>query len=330
MKKILLAVCAIAVVSLVGCKKDPVTPDPQPDPTSGEGIYNPGAHIATAATDSETQHWYWNDSKLDRIETTDLEGESSNVQQFSYNGNRIASVTQTVQGVATETRVTYSGNYISAITVYTDGNQSLNATVSHNSANKINRLDLDVDASYITTLLGNIMGDMGMKNGRKFTLNSANIYATLDWQGDNVSRMIVHADISAGVSIQEISQIVDLNEMLGDMASLLSLIQGEQPLTLALVDTIDYTYDQQHNPLQGLIGILDPSVLSANNPTLMDNHGNANVNLTLSVPLVGQYPIQRDVPITRVTDYIYTYNNAGYPLTVNEDGGSFTTYTYNE
>ena len=330
MKKILLAVCAIAVFAMTGCKKDPVTPDPQPEPTSGEGIYNPGAHIATATTDGETQHWYWNGSKLDRIETTDVEGTSQGVQQFTYNGNRIASVTQNVEGVATETRVTYSGNYISAITVYTDGNQSLNATVSHNSANKINRLDLDVDANYVTTLLGDIIGGMGMKDGRKFTLNSANIYATLDWQGENVSRMIIHANISAGITMDEISQIVDLTQVLGEMASLLSLIQGEQPLTISLVDTIDYTYDQHPNPLQGLIGILDPSVLAANNPTLMDNHGTANVNLTLNVPLVGQYPIQRDVPINRVTDIIYTYNNAGYPLTVSQDEGGTTTYTYND
>ncbi|MBR6291378.1 MAG: hypothetical protein IKR33_01115 [Bacteroidales bacterium] len=329
MKKILLAVCAFAVVSLVGCKKDPVEPDPQ-NATSGEGIYNPGAHIATATTDGETQRWYWEGSKLNRIETTDVEGNAQGVQQFAYNGNRIASVTQTVEGVATETRVSYSGSYISAITLFTDGHQSANATVGHNSSNKINRIDLDVDASYVTTLLGDLIGNMGMKDGSKFTLNNADIYATLDWQGDNVSRMIIHADINAAISMQEISQIVDLTEVLGEMASLLGLIQGEQPLTLSLVDTIDYTYDQHPNPLQGMIGLLDPSVLSANNPTLMDNHGMADVNLTLNVPLVGQYPIERSVPINRVTDIIYTYNNAGYPLTVSQDEGGTTTYTYND
>ena len=333
MKKILLAVCAIAVISLTGCKDEPENNTTPQDPTTGEGIYNPGARIATLSNNDGTQQWIWAGTKLDRIESTDLEGNPAGVQQFTYNGNRMASMTQTIQGVATETRITYSGNYISSIAIYTDGTQSANATVSHNSANKINRVDLDVDASYLSTLLGQLMGGMnfgGKKDGSKFTLNSADVYATLDWQGDNVSRMIVHADINAGITMEEISQIIDLTEVLGDLASYVTLIQGEQPLTIALVDTVDLTYDDQHNPLQGLIGMLDPQVLSANNYTLMSNHGNANINLTINVPILGAYPVQRDVPINRVTDYTYTYNNAGFPLTVSDDEGNQTTYTYQE
>ena len=327
-----MAVCAVAVLSLTGCKKDKV--DPEPQPTTGEGIYNPGARIATVSNNDGTQQWVWNDTKLDRIESRDLEGNAAGVQQFTYNGNRMASMTQTVQGVASETRITYSGNYISAISIYTDGTMSANATVSHNSANKINRVDLDVDASYLSTLLGQLMGGMnfgGKKGDSKFSLNSADVYATLDWQGDNVSRMIVHADINAGITMEEISQIIDLTEVLGEqLASLATSIQGEQPLTIALVDTVDLTYDDHHNPLQGFIGMLDPQVLSANNYTLMDNHGNAGITLTINIPFLGAYPIQRDVPITRVTDYFYTYNAAGFPLTVNDDEGNETTYTYHE
>lgn len=333
MKKILLAVCAIAVVSLTGCKKDPAdTPDPQP--TASEGVYNPGARIATISNDEETQHWVWASSKLDRIESTDLAGNPAGVQQFSYSGDRIASMTQTVEGIATETRVTYSGNLISAISIYTDGTQSVNATVSHNASNKINRVDLDVDASYINNLLGMLtqggFGFKGAKDGRKLSITSANIYATFEWQGDNVSRMIVNADINGGISMDDIAQFVDLNEMLGDMASLVSLIQGEQPMTISLRDTMDLTYDAQHNPLQGFIGLLDPQVLSANNYTLMDNYGNADINITINIPLVGGYPIQQSIPINRVMDFMYTYNAAGYPLTVSDDEGNQTTYTYQE
>lgn len=331
MKKILLAVCAIAVVSLTGCKKDDPTPEPQP--TTGEGIYNPEAHIATVSNDDGTQHWVWAGSKLDRIESRDLEGEAAGVQQFSYNGNRVSSITQTVEGIETETRVTYSGNLISAIGIYTDGNRSVNAAVSHNAGNKINRIDLDVDASYISTLLGDLIGDIdlgGAKNGSKFTLNNADIYATLEWQGDNVSRMIINADINAGITMEDISQFIDLTEVLGDAAAFVSLIQGEQPLTISLKDTIDYTYDDQHNPLQGMIGMLDPQVLSANNYTIMDNHGMADVNLTINIPFVGPYPIERSVPVARVMDFVYTYNNAGFPLTVTDDQGNQTTYTYQE
>lgn len=331
MKKILLAVCAIAVVSLTGCKKDDPTPEPQP--TTGEGIYNPEAHIATVSNDDGTQHWVWAGSKLDRIESRDLEGEAAGVQQFSYNGNRVSSITQTVEGIETETRVTYSGNLISAIGIYTDGNRSVNATVSHNAGNKINRIDLDVDASYISTLLGDLIGNFdlgGAKNGSKITLNNADIYATLEWQGDNVSRMIINADINAGITMDDISQFIDLTEVLGDAASLVSLIQGEQPLTISLTDTIDYTYDDQHNPLKGMIGMLDPQVLSANNYTIMDNHGMADVNLTINIPFAGPYPIERSVPVVRVMDFVYTYNNAGFPLTVSDDQGNETTYTYQE
>lgn len=331
MKKILLAVCAISLISLVGCKKDDPTPEPQP--TTGEGIYNPDAHIATVVNNDGTQQWIWNGDKLDRIESSDNDGNATSVQQFTYNGNRIASISQTISGVQTETRVTYSGNLISAIGIYTDGNRSVNANVSHNASNKINRIDLDVDASYISTLLGDLIGNIdlgGMKNGSKFTLNNADIYATLEWQGDNVSRMIINADINAGITMDDLSQFIDLTEVLGDAASWVSLIQGEQPLIISLKDTIDYTYDDQHNPLQGMIGMLDPQVLSANNYTIMDNHGMADVNLTINIPFVGSYPIERNVPIVRVSDLFYTYNNAGFPLTVSDDQGNETTYTYHE
>ena len=335
MKKILMAVCVISVLSLVGCKKDSNDPTPTPQEQGSEGIYNPGAKIATRTTDNGMEQWVWDGAKVDRIESADLDGNVTGVQQFTYNGDRIATATQTVEGIETEMRVNYSGNLVSSIGVYTDGTQSLNATVNHNAANKISSIHLDVDASYITNLLGSLMQGGGFnfvnaKGGRKLSLTSTDINATFEWQGDNVSRMIIVADIEAGVTMDDIAQVVDLNAMLGDMASLLALIQGEQPLTVHLRDTIDFTYDDQHNPLQGFIGLLDPQVLSANNYMLMDNHGIADINLTLNVPIMGPYPIEHSQPIVRVMDYYYTYNGAGFPLTVTDDEGNSTTYTYNE
>lgn len=327
-----MAVCAIAVLALTGCKKDPA--DTNPQQTGGDGIYNPGAKIATVTTDNEVQTWTWNGSKLDRIETTDLNGDATGVQQFSYNGNRISSITQTVAGVATETRINYAGNLISSIGILTDGNQSVTATVSHNADNKISRMDLDIDASYFGNLLGMLMqGGFNFKDAKgnsKLSLNSATVYATFEWQGDNVSRMIVNADIDGGISMDDISQFVDLTEVLGEAASFASLIQGEQPLVISLRDTMEFTYDNNHNPMQGLIGILDPTALSANNAILTDNHGMADITLTLNIPILGAYPIERSEPIVRVTDLFYTYNEAGFPLTVHDDEGNQTTYTYHE
>ncbi len=329
MKKILLAVCAISLISLVGCKKDDPTPEPQP--TAGEGIYNPDAHIATVVNNDGTQQWIWNGDKLDRIESSDNEGNATSVQQFTYNGNRIASISQTISGVQTETRVSYNGNYISAISIFTDGVESVRATVNHSAANKINRVDLNVDASYITNLLGMLtQGGLSFKgnDGRKLTLNSTNIYATFDWEGDDVRRMIVNADINAGITMDDIGQIIDLNAILGDMAALLGLIQGEQPLVINLRDTIDFTYDEHHNPLQGFIGMLDPQVLSANNYILSENRGSAHVNLSFNIPLIPA--LDTTISILRVSDLFYTYNNAGFPLTVSDDQGNETTYTYHE
>ena len=62
----------------------------------------------------------------------------------------------------------------------------------------------------------------------------------------------------------------------------------------------------------------------------MDNHGMADVNLTINIPMAGPYPIERSVPVARVMDFVYTYNNAGFPLTVTDDQGNQTTYTYQE
>ena len=337
--------CAVAALALTACHKDPVQPDggnQEEQIPTGDGVYNPGMHITGVMYDDGTapETWVWQDRKLQSINQDDNCGGYTPLNVFSYNGWRMSQMVMYGDLPGTVSYA-YSGDKISGFSITSGGMPVATADVVH-TGDKITHLDLDVNSEMMQLLL-NMIGDMGglgglggfgFKSGdSKVSFTSADVDVDLAWNGDNVSRMVMTADVVLGVTIEEIQQVVPLDSLLGSMASFLSLLGNQElPLTVSIVDTMDYTHDSHPNPLCGLLGRVDASVLSANNVTSMTNHGTMNAVLTITIPVIGNtvnVPYSRPIGEGMTTTYTYNYNAAGYPVEVVGDGRT-TTYFYQE
>ena len=146
MKKIIVALCAFAALSLSSCKKDS-------NDQMQEGVYNPEARIMEIYDDGTlAESWNWADGHLMSISTP---GENGNEEKtvFTYSGNRVATVTTTSPLSATVT-VNYTGDYVSSLVANSNGIQLVNATVAHNGDHKISHVDMDIDETMINYMIG--------------------------------------------------------------------------------------------------------------------------------------------------------------------------------
>lgn len=365
MKKILLAVCAIALLGLTACKKDPVTPTPTPEPQhSGEGVYSPAVKITSVEYGGGTvETWQWDDGKLTSITREDADGNDGGGNYFTYDSDwRITTMNMTGETPAIAT-YTYAGKKLNTIDVTSSGMQLAMIQVQHNSADKINHLDIEVNEMLIQMLIQMISSNMGggidlanpatsllsgnigrtlakvdacAKNGHKISYTSSDFDADFEWSGDNVSRVTLDANIVLGVTVAELSSLLS---MFGDTASsmatmleTLSTLMGdnELPLTLNIKDTMEFAYDQHVNPMQGLLGIIDIAALSANNTTMSTTSGVVNATLTYSIPFVGSQDVPFSFPLeSSIVTTDYTYLSNGYPQTSASSDGETKTYTYN-
>lgn len=330
----------MAALCLTACHKDPQpNPDDQPEqiPT-GDGVYNPGRHITSIASNNgATETWLWENKKLMSITETDEDGYSS-VSSFGYDGWRLtrATLTGDIAGTAT---YTYSGDKMTNFSVSSGGMQVATADVVH-TGDKVTHLDLNLNEEMLQMLIS-MMGDGGFpfpfkggKSGNKLSLSSTDFDADLIWEGDNVSRMVLSGQVVMGVTVDELRQFLPLDSIMGSMASLLTYITAGQelPLTININDTTDLDYDSHTNPLQGFLGKLDPSILSANNVTSVENYGIMSAVLTITIPYLGSHDINYDIPLGdgMTQTFTYTYDAAGYPTAVVDNDGVMKTYTYQE
>lgn len=334
MKKILLAVCAIAVVSLAGCKKDNNDPSDEPGgggtqyPT-GEGIYIPSQKIATISVDGElSETWSWDDWKLDYIVSESDEGSMST---FHYNDYRLSSASSELMGMPVSLTYNYAGNKLASISA----GDMAEIFVTHNASGKIDSLKVDMDNEMVNALLNLLLGYMnngGAKDfGRKVTVNNTDISMALDWQGDNVSRVIANAQIEGSATLGEIRSVINIDSLAGSAGAFLSLLGDTTnvPLVVQYNSTSEYNHDTHNNPFCGFYGRLDPSMFSAANITQETTSGNVTITATLSIPFIGNLSLPYSYPIeSSTTNTSYTYNNAGYPLTATDDEGVETTYSY--
>lgn len=358
MKKIMMAVCAVAVLSLTGCKKDKVEPDNPSGPQypTGEGIYIPSHKIASLEVDGlTTETWTWDDWKLVSIVN---ESDNGTLNSFGYNEYRLASASTTIYGLPVSFNYVYTGDKLSSITA----GEMATINVIHGTNDKISRLTIEIDNQLLNMLLNMLLGmlnngddgDMVAANplvsllgrpvleemahlcadqvkGQKITIGSTEFTVDLAWQGDNVSQMYVSAQISGTATLGEIRSIINLDSLAGSFASILSALDDdtEIPLAIDLRDTSVFAYDANHNPYCGFYGRLDPSVFSAANVTSATNSGSATITATLTVPVLGNLPIPYTYPIEAgTTNVSYTYNNDGYPLTATDDEGATTYFNY--
>ena len=348
MKKILWALCAVLMLSMSACKKDNVEPtnpsgngngngteQPVQIPT-GEGYYNPAQHITRIVVDDETsEEWLWTNHVLTTIMTAADEGALEETQWFEYDNYRVKSMDTYIQGMPVTVNYTYSGDKLAAVSATNGSTEVLNVVFTHNSNGKVSQLTMNINPdllSMLSELFGNGFPMFKGKNASKFSINNTAISASLSWQGDNVSRVLLTAEVNGSVSLSEIRQFVNLDSIANDYVSMLNILRDTSaiPITLTLNDTADYTYDSQHNPLYGFLGALDPTIFSANNATSTANSSGAKLTITLdfvyfTVPFTQSYPLG-----TTTETYTYTYNAAGFPETATSSEGSTKQYIYQE
>lgn len=345
MKKIILALCAIATLGMVSCKKD----DPKPNNPSGpaveepqkEGEYRPAAKIEYITVDGDpSEEWVWVNGLLNTVRQADGNGSYSDAISFTYDGKRVREIAYTGGMMSGTMTVEYDGDYISAVTIVRDGEQMMSAQVEHNALHKISHMEAAIDGDYINEIFGDLMGgfDFG-KGDTKLEFNSATASIDFQWTGDNVTSMIANITVNGSVTLNEINSVFDITPYIdsftGGMVSaetVLALIgNNPMPVALTVADTIDYTFDDKKNPLMGYMGSFDiATMLSANNVASSDSYGQMSAVMTVSVMgMGGDIPFSYPVP-SQFASFTYTYNEAGFPLTVTDNDNSVTEYTYKQ
>lgn len=358
MKKLFFALCAVAALGLTACHKDDNQPsggggNHQDEIPSGEGIYNPAMHITSVIYDDERlpEFWLWQDRKLQSINEDENCGAYSTTASFSYDGWRLVQAEMFGDMPAT-IGYTYADGKLSRLDIATEGMPIANADVMH-TGDKITHIDINVNEQMIQMILqmlsqdynpfkmqsadlgaGIVRATKAATHDGKLSVSSTSFAADLVWDGDNVSRMVLNAEVVLGVTIEELRQMLPLDSIAGNLASLLSYISAGQelPLTVTIHDTTEMTYDSHNNPLQGFLGRIDASMLSANNVTSLTNSGVMNADLTISIPILGDQHIPYSMPLgDGITQtFNYTYNNAGFPAMMEDGNGIMTIYSYQE
>ena len=346
MKKLLFALCAVMMLGMTACNKDNGTTEPGGNggggnppfqmPT-GDGVFNPAQRILSVAVDgATTEEWTWANDVVTTIATADENGNLVETGWYQYDNYRLASATTTLQGMPVDVSYTYSGDQLTLMSLTSGGMEVMSIVPTRNAAGKVSHLTMDINPTLLALISdlfsGGIPNIFGTKGAGKFSVNSTAFSADLTWQGDNVSRMILNAQITGSVSLSEIRQMVNLDSLAGGYATMLSMLVDTSaiPLTIAMADTASYTYDSQHNPFYGFLGALEPTNLSANNATASTNSGTATVTLTLNFGVM-QMPFTIPYPMGTTTETrTYTYNAAGFPTSFTNGEGSVTQYTYQQ
>ena len=351
MKKVLFALCAVSLLAFSACKKDNVEPENTTSTQtnnnqngdndqipSGEGYYNPGARIMEIKVDGETaQLWDWTNGLLMSIREADSNGNMTNANTFTYDNKRLSTATMSMMDMPITASYTYQGNLLSTMGAAMGPMIVGNIVYDHNADNKIDHMKVNINEQVLgmlgqllgSGLLGNIGNLFGKGPQQKMNLTGSNIDVYMQWQGNNVSRQRVSAEIEGSITVGEIRQFVNVDSLPSSVPSIVRILINAMndsvsvPATIVLYDTIDMTYDENPNPFCGFLGRLEPSAYSANNVMTSRNAASAKVTFN-----VGSYelPFPLDLPIGGT--FTYTYDAAGYPETVTNGDGSVMKYIY--
>lgn len=353
MKKTLVILCATALLGLGACNKDKENGNNnggnQPQTEQGDGIYSPSVKIDRIHYSDTTpdEVWQWEDDRVISVGMEIADGGEETGISFDYNDEgRIQSVFTNVLGSQLEADFTYnSQKLITGAAFNTMGFEMANAIVTHNAQKKVSHISLDIDDEVLNQLIqllslfmgdsNNIMPFLTVAPASKFSIDDKAFDADILWTGDNATRLIISAQLNVTTTLNELPTEM-LQSFVGEeYASMIDLaleLAGDTPLPIQLTvaDTIDFTYDDQHNPLQGFLGRVSIAALSANNVVTAVGHGNANISASLSLGMFGALPLNYDYPLNDLgtASYSYTYTSAGYPHVVTDADGNTTEYFY--
>lgn len=351
MKKVLFALCAVSLLAFSACKKDNVEPEntaasqpgaPADQMPTGEGYYNPGAKIVEIITDDVTaQRWSWENGLVMSIQEADENGNMGGANTFTYSNKRLNTAMMTIMDMPISANYTYQGDLLTKVDAVMSPMPVASILYDHNANNKISHLTVNVNEqvlSMLGPLLGSgLLGNLGDLFGKgpqeKMEITGSNIAVDMEWEGNNVSRQLVSAELNGTITLGEIRQFVNIDSLLGSMINLLVSTDDSLtcPVTIVVNDTIDMTYDSHPNPYCGFLGRMEPSAYSANN--VLTSHNAASAKVTLTAPtIMGNIPIpfSRPLPLGGDDSFTYTYNAAGFPETVTNGVGSVTRIIYQQ
>ena len=361
MKKVIVMFCAAALLCLVGCKKEDPTPaatsttssssgggggTPAPE-SNQEGVYNPNCKIVKIETNGETtEEWDWDDNN--RLQSV-LDGNGSVRTTFTYDDNRVNSVTRYGSQLSGTIGVTYSGNYISRISLVNGGADVVGATVSH-SNNKISGATLKMSDTYLMDMFNALLTQYvtdSVGNSLAHEVDNVQGSMNIDWNGENVRQ--IRMDVSFRVKILwgALKGVISNLSAFGVDSSMIAYanaLPDNTPIIFNVTarDTANYTsYDSKVNPFRHYLGNLenllqlDASMFSANNAIAGTVSGTANIAISAEITVFGY---TQEVPFTTldrplpssVISNSFTYNSDNYPTSVTDSEGNITTYTYQQ
>ena len=350
MKKVMLALCAVMMLGMTACNKDngttePNNPsgggEPQIQMPTGDGVFNPAQRLVSIAVDGTvTEELTWANDVVTIITTADEYGNLVETGWYEYDNYRLMSAGTTLEGMPVDVGYTYNGDQLTLMSLSSGPMEVMNIVPTRNAAGKVSHLSMDINPvvlAMLSELFSNGFPDIfgrirPAQSADKFSVDNTAIAADLTWQGDNVSQIVLSAQLEGSVTLEEIRQMVNLDSVAGAYASMLAYLPNSTvfPLTIDLADTASYAYDSQHNPFYGFLGTLDPTNLSANNATEISNSGTATLTLTLDLGVM-QLPFTFPYPLESTSETrTYTYDAAGFPTSFTNGEGSVTQYTYQQ
>lgn len=304
MKKTVLALAALTMLASVftSCKKDT------------EGAFNPkqkieGIYTEETVTENGNQvsktdkylseKWNWGGKTLTSIDFMNENGSVAATEKYTYDDkNRIATLTSGSQ-VGT---FTYDGKEMTKFEVTENGQFAMSLQFEHDGKKIVKIIlttpvdddDFDFDfanSRIVRQVLGNELTkavNFAHRNGRMVARKNAvkasteSITMLISWDGDNVS------NVSGSLSF----------------------------MGMSLSMNIDFTYDNQLNPLYGNMAIFTLGASEGNMGTLSKNNV-TSMTTKMTMPFFGE---QKDV-----INYKYTYDGK-YPsaVTMEEKVPSYT------
>ena len=332
--------CAIAMLAgATSCNKDDIKPEPVP--TYAEGVYHPVMQIATVTEDDAvSEQWTWIGDNLDHIDLT-----AGGTTTYNYSGDLIQKVSST-GNQPLELRYAYSGKQFSKCEAYYENQLAATLGFLHNANGKISTADITVEDAFLLSQLGNIIGGGFLKkmvgkpmaetlvkmaqlsqlDNSKFSMGNKVIGMTLVWDGDDVAKQILNANVSVILDTSDMNLLNQLGVIPQEYQSIIQLAMlygGGLPLTLSITDTINATYDNNYNPHFCNWGeIFSPQNLSLHNVLTLTNSGVIDVQVTV----MGQTMNLYQQPINDYTEYMYQYNDKKYPTEVSGDMNVIYTY----
>lgn len=347
MKKFVVALCALAMLGVVSCKKEKEdSSDQSPIPVYTEGCYQPVAQIATITEDGAlAEEWVWSGKNLDHIALA-----AGGQVLFNYSGNYISKVTNT-GAMAEEIRYYYTDNAITKCEIYYNNALAISMDLLHNAAGKISSATMTIDDNFLLNMFGSMFGQgfalekvLGEKNLRnmsmlaklernaagKFEVGDKNFSMTLVWDGDDVRQQIVNGTVIFNISSDDLDQLLSILPIPDEAQQYVQLIQlamamggGKLPLTMTVNDTINVTHDANYNPKFCFWGeMFSPENLSLHNVLTETNSGATKLGMSL----MGQNADLFSYPFEGYTEYIYQYNDKKYPTQVSGDKNIIYTY----